>query len=143
MFIESVSRSQPQNSALFSPENKETSNFFHNFSLESIREARRRALQARKPSPKLAGTITRPETSSGDTKELKIDNKTHPQTDQNPVYEADQKRLHEQFTVIKLVGEGHFGKVYKVKATDNGVVRAAKVVKTKSSSSLPRCITSS
>ena len=132
MFSNPALRSHPHHDALFPMESKETQDIFQHVSLESIREARKKALQSRQTSPRMAGTRSIQETSSGIPNSLSKEERPKLQTDRSMTYEIDQTRLHENVRILKLVGEGHFGKVYKVMNPKEGIQKAAKVITTKS-----------
>lgn len=138
MFSNPALRSNPHHDVLFPLESKETQDIFQHVSVESIREARKKALQCRQISPRMAGTSSIQETSAGIKNSLSNEERLKPQVDSQINYEADQTRLHENVRILKLVGEGHFGKVYKVVNPKEGVQKAAKIIRTKSRPLLPR-----
>lgn len=138
MFSNPALRSNPHHDVLFPMESKETQDIFQHVSLESIREARKKALQSRQLSPRMAGTRSILEPSSGAQNSLSHEERPKVQIDPTLDYEVDQTRLHETVRILKLVGEGHFGKVYKAMSPKEGIHKAAKVIRTKSRPPLPR-----
>lgn len=132
MFTDKLFRPKAPNDALFHSRSAETPGIFQNICLESIREAKKKALHLRVLSPRKAG-ISQPTEivldSTGNSKPVSsCPNVNEPTL----LYETDQGRLHQHHKILNMAGEGHFGKVYKVISSQDGIIKAAKVATSRS-----------
>lgn len=129
MFSTPEGKQKAKNAGLFSSNSNETLDIFQNLSLESVKEARRKALQSRPSSPRLAGINLNPEILSDIKFSSSLKQEVTSLASPVVLQEPDQTRLHEKFRILKLLGEGHFGKVYKVAGQSDLNVSAVKISK--------------
>lgn len=133
MFTDQLFRPKARNDALFYSHSAETQGIFQNICLESIREAKKKALHLRVLSPRMAGTSQPAEIVLGSTGNSKLVSSSPNLNDPLIPYETDQGRLHQNHKILTMAGEGHFGKVYKVISSQDGAIKAAKVAASRSS----------
>ena len=122
----------PRAPSLFSKTN-DAQDIFQNLSLESIRAARSRALQSEPSGPWMAGIHFAQERSREKLVPCRTKGEEAPLNSSIAHFESEMVRLHEGYRIAAMVGEGHFGKVYRVLGKADGIDRALKVSKTKSS----------
>lgn len=134
MFTDQLFRPKAQNGALFYSPSADSQDIFQNLCLESIIEAKKKALQARVLSSQKAGTNQPPEIVSGSTDKATTMSSSPKLNEPAILYETNQQRLHQNHKILSVAGEGHFGKVYKVLCSQDGATKAAKVATAKSRS---------